>query len=244
MSAGPESATIWHDVECGSYAADLELWAELASAADGPILDLGCGTGRVTLHLARLGFEVKGLDRDPDFVAALNERAGSLPASAEVGDARSFDLDDRFGLAIAPMQLVQLFGGQRERVACLSCIATHLRPNGHAALAIAEQVLGGVNGDEAMMLPDAREIDGWVYSSLPLETVVEAEWITIRRLRQTVSPAGDLSEETDEVRLRAYSAEELEREAKAAGLRATERLEIPATEDHVGSTVVLLEVES
>ena len=36
---------IWHDTECGGYAADLPLWEEMADHAVGPILDLGCGTG-------------------------------------------------------------------------------------------------------------------------------------------------------------------------------------------------------
>lgn len=246
MKRGPQTntAVIWHDVECGGYDADLPLWAELAEAAGGPILDLGCGTGRVALHLAQLGFDVKGLDRDPDLVAALNERAGSLPASAEVGDARDFEIENEFAIALAPMQLLQLFGERAERVACLSCIAAHLRPSGRAALSIAEQVLPGVNGGGVEMIPDTREIDDWVYSSLPLEIAVEAEWIVVRRLRQTVSPDGDLSDETNEVRLRVCSADLLEREAKEVGLRPASRLRVPATEDHVGSTVVMLEREA
>ena len=44
--------SVWHDVECASYEADLDLWRELAAAARGPVLDHGCGTGRVALDLA------------------------------------------------------------------------------------------------------------------------------------------------------------------------------------------------
>ena len=36
---------VWHDLECGGYDADLPLWRELAADADGPVLDLGAGTG-------------------------------------------------------------------------------------------------------------------------------------------------------------------------------------------------------
>ena len=105
-------------------------WERHAEAAEGPILDLGCGTGRVALHLARRGHRVVGLDRDPDFVAAFNERAAGLPAEAVAADAREFDLDRRFGLVLAPMQIVQLLGGPEERIRCLGCVARHLTPGG------------------------------------------------------------------------------------------------------------------
>ena len=114
--------------EVGLVGAALATWERHAEAAEGPILDLGCGTGRVALHLARRGHRVVGLDRDPDFVAAFNGRAAGLPAEAVAADAREFDLDQRFGLVLAPMQIVQLLGGPEERIRCLGCVARHLHP--------------------------------------------------------------------------------------------------------------------
>ena len=90
-------------------------------------------------------------------------------------------------------------------------------------------------------LPDAREVEGWIYSSLPLEIVIEGESLLVRRLRQLVSPTGELSETVDEIPLFALSAARLEEEAEEAGLRPTARDEVPMTDDHVGSTVVLFE---
>lgn len=233
---------IWHEVECGSYEADLSLWEQLAGEARGPILELGCGTGRVALHLARRGHSIAGLDLNGALVSAFIERAGELPASAEVTDARGFELGREFGLVLAPMQLIQLLGDASERIECLSRIATHLQPSGLAAAAIVEGVPAAVEGPPPP--PDAREEDGWVYSSLPLETVVRDGEIVVRRLRQVVSPGGELSDEVDEVRLRTLSAETLEREAARAGLRPAGRRAVPATEAHVGSNVVLLEMGS
>ena len=69
------AAVIWHDVECGSYAEDLPLWRSLAAEYGDPVLDVGAGTGRVTLDLARAGYRVTALDRDPDLLAALGDRA-------------------------------------------------------------------------------------------------------------------------------------------------------------------------
>ncbi|HEX7058975.1 MAG TPA: class I SAM-dependent methyltransferase [Solirubrobacterales bacterium] len=230
---------IWQDVECGAYAADLKLWEELADQAHGRILDLGCGIGRVALHLARRGHSVTGLDSDSALLAAFSERIGELPADGALGDARQFELEAEFELTLGPMQLVQLFADKGERVACMRCVAAHLRPGGLAAFAIVEEMPDSEAG--AAPLPDVREIDGWVYSSLPLDATIDAGSIVVRRLRQIVSPTGELEEEGNEIRLSTLAAEELEREAGEAGLRAAGRRAIPPTEDHVGSTVVLLE---
>jgi len=232
------SAAIWHDVECGSYGADLALWEELANQVGGPVLDLGCGTGRVSLHLGRRGHATVGLDTEVDLVLALGERAQGLPVRAVLGDVRGFELDTDIALALGPMQLIQLLPSRADRLECLGCIAAHLLPGGRIALAIVEDLPAAAAGPPP--LPDVREIDDWVYSSLPLEVVVEDEEIAIRRLRQTVSPTGVLSDEENEVRLRRVSADELESEGAKIGLVALGRRQIPATDLHVGSTVVVL----
>jgi SAM-dependent methyltransferase len=232
---------IWHDVECGSYGADLELWEELAAAGDGPVLELGCGTGRVVLHLARRGHEAVGLDRDPELIAALEERGRGLPVRTHLADAREFRLDREVALAIAPTQMLQLLPDAADRNACLRSVAAALGPGGRFAAAILE---GMPEPDGAPPpLPDVREVDGWVYSSLAVEAAVGPGEIVIHRLRQTVSPEGELSEEPNQVRIVTFPAAQLEEEAAAVGLRAVERREIPPTDIHVGSLVVVLEKE-
>jgi SAM-dependent methyltransferase len=232
------STAIWHEVECGSYEADLGLWEELAREADGPVLDLGCGTGRVALHLARRGHEVIGLDVNPHLVAKLAERGEGLAVQAVLADARAFELDTDIALALAPMQLMQLLAGPGDRLELLGSVAAHLLPGGRVAMAIVEE-LPPANGD-GPPLPDVREVDDWVYSSLPLETTIEGDEIAIRRLRQTVSPAGVLVEERNETRIRTLTSERLEREGIETDLAPQGRRQIEPTDLHVGSTVVLL----
>jgi SAM-dependent methyltransferase len=233
---------VWHEVECGGYTADLPLWEELADQTDKPIMELGCGAGRVTLHLARRAATlVIGVDWDPDLVAAVWERSGKLAGDAEVGDVRDFDFATKFSLVIAPMQLIQLLGGSRDRIACLTSAAANMLPGGRAAFAIVEQMPALPPGASAPPLPDVRQVEGWIYSSLPLEPVALPEAILLRRLRQTVDPDGNMSEELNEIELAVLSAETLEEEGRAAGLRPAGRREIPPTEAHVGSTVVLFE---
>jgi SAM-dependent methyltransferase len=232
----------WHDVECASYGADLPLWRELAAERPGPVLDLGCGTGRVALDLAARGHEVTGLDPDPDLVRELAARARRLGVHVRtvVADARSFAIGDRFALAIAPMQVFQLLGGPAGRQAALKHVRAHLDRGGLLAVALADP-FDAVPPEEALPpLPDLREEEGWVLSSRPLAVTPDGGGVVITRLRQAVSPDGELDEEVADVYLDAVSPEELEREA-SAGLAPAGRREVPPTADHVGSTVVLLE---
>jgi SAM-dependent methyltransferase len=245
MSLGTRpDEVLWHEVECGGYQADLALWDELAEEAAGPVLELGCGAGRVCVHLARAGHEVTGLDRDADMLAAARGRADGLGLELVAADVTQFELGpERFSLILAPMQLLQLLEGSSARRACLAAVTRHLRPGGRVALAIVDRV---PPPDPSLppLLPDVREFDGWVYSSLPVDALVEPGRISIRRLRQVVSPAGELRDEQAEVRLLTLSVDELEAEAEDAGLHPLGRRTIAATDAHVGSVVVLLEKEA
>jgi SAM-dependent methyltransferase len=127
-SSPVRASVVWHDVECGGYVEDLPLWRAMAAEHGGPVLDLGAGTGRVALDLARAGHEVVALDVDGELLAALRERAWALPVRTVEADARCFALGRRFPLILAPMQTVQLLDGRESEL--LSCVAAHLAPGG------------------------------------------------------------------------------------------------------------------
>lgn len=239
-------AVVWHDVECGSYAADLETWDRLAAERQGSILELGAGTGRVTLRLAGAGFEVTALDSDPRLLHALTERArdGGLGVETVTGDARTFDVGRRFDLIVAPMQFLQLFGREDQR-AVMRSVAAHLEPNGAAAFALIDGVPEGALGEAAhgalAPLPDVRELDGWIYSSLPLGGRIDGEMIEVRRLRQRVDPTGELDESIHVERLRLIEIAGVEALAQESRLAPTDRLEIEGSDAFVGSTVLVVE---
>ena len=242
------NVVIWHDVECASYVEDLPLWRSLAAEHGDPVLDVGAGTGRVTLELARAGYRVTALDRDPELLAALSGRnikmvdaSSQAPVGTLVADARDFDLDERFPLVIVPMQTIQLLGGAEGRAAFLRCAHRHLAPGGVLAVAIAEVLdLYEVVDGMAMPMPDVREYDGTVYSSQPTAVRVDKAGFVLERRRETVTPAGERTVEDDMIRLDRLTARGFEREGRAAGFTPAERVHIPETQEYSGSVVVIL----
>ncbi len=233
-------SVIWHDLECGGYTEDLPLWRELAGQEGDPVLDIGAGTGRVALDLARAGHHVTALDHDGALLAELERRAAGLPVNAVRADARAFVLAERFSLCLVPMQTVQLLGGAQERGRCLGCLRDHLRPDGLLALAIAEVVeLYDVGAGAATPLPDVLERDGTVYFSQPTAVRAGPDGFVLERRRERVSVQGEHTVQDDAVRLDALTGAELEAEGRAVGLKPAGRVSIEATAEHVGSTVVM-----
>jgi len=251
---------LWHDLECGSYTADLPLWRELAdrSALDrrgARVLDVGAGTGRVALSLAKAGHRVTALDLDAGLLEALREKTAGASIDTVCADARTFELDrDDFDLCLMPMQTVQLLGGSEERVSFLERAHAHLRPGGLLALAIVTAVepFDRADGDLGPT-PETVHVDGTLYVSRPTQVRVLAESILIERerliYRDGERPGTDHRHGPDllapravcdVIELQRLDPARLEREASRAGLHPQGTRTLPATDDHVGGTVVVL----
>ncbi len=229
-------SAIWHDVELGAYDADLPLWLELAADANGPILDLGAGTGRVAVHLAANGHEVVALDMDPDLLAVLAQRDPSVTTVR--ADVRSFSLEGRFPLVIAPMQLAHIVGGHAGRVAMLKRVHAHLTDGGIFAAALTDPMEALEERGDPFPLPDMLERDGWVFSSQPISVRENGGSVVMERDRQAVSPTGEIENEMVTIALDVFSSEQFEAEARDAALEPVGRHAVPESPDHIGSTVV------
>jgi len=237
MTATFSPFVVWHDVECGGYRADLSLWHELAASERGPILDVGAGTGRVALELARAGHDVTALDREAELLDALAARAGALRIATVVADACRLALDRRFGLVIVPMQTVQLLP---DRPAFLAAARRHLFGGGLLALAITAELEDFGDLDDQLPAPDVTTLADWRFTSQPTAMRAVPGATRIERVRRAYAPDGGVTEEDDVIELAGLTCEELEAEGAGAGFEPEPARSIPPTEDHVGSKVVLL----
>jgi|GEM_PF-202325 SAM-dependent methyltransferase len=254
------SAVIWHDLECGSYAADLPLWRELASsAAASPearapsasvrVLDIGAGSGRVALDLARHGHRVTALDRDAELLAALRERAAGMDLEIVCADARTFALERRdFALCVVPMQTIQLLGGAAGRLELLRRARAHLAPGGVLACAIVTELdpFDCYAGDLGPS-PEIARVGETSYISRPTRVQVGRRAVRIERERSVLAPprggaAARPTRERDVVELDRVSVAQLQREGRDAGLFTAGTRAIAATEEHTASTAAIFHV--
>jgi SAM-dependent methyltransferase len=234
------SVVLWHDLECGGYDRDLPLWRELAEREGSAVLDVGAGTGRVALDLARRGHEVVALDRDAALLDALRERSAGLSVTTVRADARDYALERRFGLIVVPMQTVQLLGGPEGRARFLACARDHLAPGGLLAAALADALEAFDAEHDQPPMPDLREVGGVVYASHPVAVRDLGDRAAIERVREIVARDGTRTVSDDVVELDRLDPEALAAEAEAVGLRAEASRRLEPTTDYVGSTVVML----
>lgn len=114
------------------YPEDIPFWVDLAKKQDGPILELGCGTGRVLLPLAEVCESVFGLDHDPNMLAFLRQ---SLPSALSshinvwLADLEAFHLATRFSLIILPCNTFSTLS-EKKRRKMLALVQYHLKPGG------------------------------------------------------------------------------------------------------------------
>lgn len=231
---------IWHDLECGGYSDDFAVWNALAGRTGGPVLDVGAGTGRVTLVLAARGVEVVALDVAAPLLAALACRAAGLPVETVVADAREFRVDRKFALILVPMQTLQLFGGHAGRAAFLRTALHHLKPGGLLAAALADAMDCFDEERDQPPPPEAREILGAHFTSQLLRVVEDNGRAAIHRQREIVHACGRRETHNVVVHLDRASWYEVATEARRIGFITEPNLYIPESERYLGSTVVVL----
>ena len=120
---------------------DAGFWQTMAAAAGGgPILELGCGTGRVLLPLARAGFEITGVDLSARMLERCRAKLQAEPPEVRdrvrllAADMTSFDLGQRFAAIICPFAGFQQLRTVGQQLACLDRCRSHLLPHGRLVL--------------------------------------------------------------------------------------------------------------
>ena len=133
---------------------DAAFYVEAAREAGGPVLELGCGTGRVLIEIARAGVEVIGLDLAQPMLDIQRDKLAAEPDDVRErvrlvhGDMCSFDLDREFALVIIPFRPFQHLIDVDDQLACLRCINRHLPVGGRFILDLFQTNPRRIHGQE------------------------------------------------------------------------------------------------
>ena len=152
---------------------DVDFFVEAALESGGPVLEVGCGTGRVLIPTARAGVEITGLDLSTHMLAVCRERLAEEPAEVQAraqlveGDMRDFELGRAFALATIPFRPFQHLTTVEDQMACLRTIHRHLEPDGKLILdlfnpsleVLTRDNVGQEVGEEPpFTMPDGRRV--------------------------------------------------------------------------------------
>ncbi len=135
-----ETAEFYDHVTAYRERADVQFFVDYAAEAEGEVLEVGCGTGRVLIPTAQAGHAITGLDASEAMLGICRRKLAKEDAQVrekarlETGDMRAFELNRTFALATIPFRPFQHLIEVEEQLACLGCIHRHLETGGRLIL--------------------------------------------------------------------------------------------------------------
>jgi SAM-dependent methyltransferase len=122
-----------YDLVCDAFDEDYPVIEQWARTTGGPLLDLACGTGRMALYMAALGYQVTGVDIVPEMIGWARQKAAARSLSVEwvVADARAFQLHKQFPFIFMLMNAFQFLPTRQDYEALFARVREHLLPDGY-----------------------------------------------------------------------------------------------------------------
>ena len=152
-----------YDFENKDFEPDGPFYLSLAQKVNGSVLELGCGTGRVTIPLAQKGIDMTGLDIVPGMLAHAQEKARDLPIQWIEADIRDFHIGKQYELIYTAGSVFQHLVERKEQEMMLACVREHLSPDG---LFVVDLLFPSRSA-----LEDAEEQDWFTYQGKEGQTV-------------------------------------------------------------------------
>ena len=140
---------------------DVAFYLAQAQAASGPVLEIGCGTGRVTIPLAAAGVDITGLDVSASMLEEAKRKAESqgLRINWVEADGRNFDLGRRFALIIMPFNTLQFFRDTAALGQLFRCVKSHLGDDGRFVFDVFNPQVSFLAADPSVRYERARYPD-------------------------------------------------------------------------------------
>ncbi|MFO8036659.1 MAG: class I SAM-dependent methyltransferase [Anaerolineales bacterium] len=145
---------------------DIDFYLEVARELGGPVLELGCGTGRICMPIARAGVDIVGLDLSEHMLDTCRGKLSKEPHAGQDrvrlirDDMQDFNLDQDFSLVITPFRSFQHLLTVEDQLACLDSVRRHLAEGGTSILDIFNPAIDRLTEDNLGVECEDRLIPG------------------------------------------------------------------------------------
>lgn len=214
----------YYDAIHGDRRDDIGLWLSYAGRTDRPVLEVGCGTGRIALELARAGHEVDGIDPSSAMLAIARSHAEDDAIEVRFIEGRVIDLaldEGHYGLAILPADVFLYCEDAHEQIATLGALGRALQFNGLLAIDLPGPLLSldsSTNGQPVLTFSgeaaDGERFDAWQVHEDDL--ALQTRWLRVTYER--LAEDGSVRRQQSEHRLRYVYRFEIELLLNLAGL--------------------------
>ncbi len=216
----------FYDLDTEGLNADLTFWLQLARRTGGPVLEVGCGTGRVLIPLAEAGFSVVGIDVSPAMLAVAREKvkARGLDERVDLVECNALDLNlgRTFPLVFMALNSFGHFAEPGEPERALERMRAHLEPGGLLALDLTNPTPGAFGETTGLLIHEYTRpgpCPGWQTVKLRSQwQSFVAQRIEVSCIYDEVSASGEIRRTLAPFALRYFYPQELRLLFERAGL--------------------------
>jgi SAM-dependent methyltransferase len=210
--------------------ADIPFYLEEAKRTAGPVLELACGTGRLTIPIAQSGISIEGVDRSPSMLAHLRTKAelAGVRIPFTEADVRDFDLGRKFSLIFIGFNSMQHLHDYASQAAVFAHVRKHLSPGGRFVFDVFNPKIAFLarSGETRKLEREYEDPDGLGKIAME-QTLVYDDAAQVSHVRWFFSRTGANDEEKDfrveELHLRCFFPQELDLLVRSQGFEIIEK---------------------
>lgn len=200
--------------------ADLPLYLEEAKRAGGPVLELACGTGRLTIPIAQSGVEIVGLDQSAAMLAHARSKAAGVGVHLDwvEADCRNFDLGRKFALIFMAFNSMQHLHDHASLAALFDNVRRHLAPEGRFVFDVFNPSIAILSRDSRQRYVERKYEDPDGRGTITLEqTASYDDAAQVNRITWYFSLSGESDFRVETLHVRCFFPQELDMLVRANG---------------------------
>jgi len=220
----------YYDAENAALVDDLPAYLALTRRFGGPVLDIGCGTGRVSVPLAEAGYPVVGIDLSDAMLVRARERVAGLPIADQIewieADIRTFEMPGPAGLAIFTYNGFMHFLEQADQLEAMQQMARNLKAGGGLVIDIANPIEMAETGSPGQIVLERTFTDDATGQTVMQQSVVDVDRagqiMSITWIYDRLADDGQMMRTVIPVQLRYTSPHEMTLLMQIAGFESVE----------------------